>query len=657
MHLYSLAVSYFAVPAAPAFRFSKNPLQTAEKLDIITGILFKRGTRMMKEIIQRILPLVQKPARYTGGEFNQIVKPLDSVKTRVAFCFPDTYEIGMSNVGMRILYGLMNQMEGVWCERVFTPWADMEEQMRKHGIPLWALESQDPLDRFDMIAFTIGYEMSYSNILNMLALGNIPLKSKERQGLRNIVFAGGVCAFNPEPLAEYVDFFALGEGEEITPEILSLYTSAKKENWTKEQFLLEVSKIPGIYVPMFYTPEYNNDGTLKALVPENGAPTRITKRIIENLDQAYWPTEMIVPSTEIVHDRANLEVFRGCIRGCRFCQAGFSCRPVRRKSADVLYEQAVKTLENSGHNEITLSSLSTSDYRQLPELTDRLIPYCADHKVNLSVPSLRADNSSRELMSKLQTLRKSGLTFAPEAGTQRLRDVINKNLTEDEILTTCANAFSGGWNNVKLYFMLGLPTETDEDVLGIADLVYKVIKTWKECAVNKKRGLRVHVATAYFVPKPHTPFQWEQQITPSEYLRRCKLLKDHFYSKSIEYNYHAPDLSRLEAVMARGDRRLGTVIETAVCMGARLDGWDEHFRYDLWMEAFRECGIDPDFYTVRGFGEQELLPWAHLDVGCTKAFLLNERQRAYAGQITPDCRHGCAGCGANQLLKEVRCDA
>ena len=611
----------------------------------------------MREIIQRILPLVQKPARYTGGEYNQIVKSLQNVDVRVAFCFPDTYEIGMSNVGMRILYGVMNQMDNVWCERVFAPWADMEAQMREHDLPLWALESQDPIGRFDMLAFTIGYEMSYSNILNMLSLGKIPLKSKDRPGLNHIVFAGGVCAYNPEPLADYVDFFALGEGEEVTTEILTLYATAKKEGWTKERYLNEVAKIPGIYVPMFYTPHYNEDGTLNELVAHDNAPKTVTKRIVENLDTAYWPTDMIVPSTEIVHDRANLEVFRGCIRGCRFCQAGFSCRPVRRKSAQVLYDQAVKTLENSGHNEITLSSLSTSDYRELPELTDKLIPYCAAQKVNLSVPSLRADNFSRELMNKLQTLRKSGLTFAPEAGTQRLRDVINKNLTEEEILTSCANAFSGGWNNVKLYFMLGLPTETDDDVLGIADLVYKIIKTWKDCAVNKKRGLRVHVATAYFVPKPHTPFQWEQQIEPAEYLRRCKLLKEHFYSKSIEYNYHAPDLSRLEAVMARGDRRLGPVIEAAVRNGARLDGWDEYFRYDLWMSAFQECGVDPNFYTVRGYGETELLPWQHLDVGCSKAFLLKERHRAYAEQVTPDCRHGCAGCGANQLLKEVSCDA
>lgn len=611
----------------------------------------------MTELIQRILPTVQKPARYTGGEFNEIKKNPADVRVNVAFCFPDTYEIGMSNVGMRILYGIMNEMEGVWCQRVFAPWGDMEQAMRQHNLPLWALESQRPVKDFDMIAFTIGYEMSYSNILNMLNLAGVPLHSADRKGLHNIVFAGGVCAYNPEPLADYIDFFSLGEGEEITPEILSLYDLAKSEGWSKEAFLLEVSKIPGIYVPSYYRHEYNDDGTLRAIVPLADVPTKITKRIIENLDQAYWPTRMIVPSTEIVHDRANLEVFRGCIRGCRFCQAGFAYRPVRRKSAEVLYRQAVDTLEDSGNNEITLSSLSTSDYRELKELTDALIPYCAQNKINLSVPSLRADNFSRELMEKLQTVRKSGLTFAPEAGTQRLRNVINKNLTEEEILTTCTNAFSGGWNNVKLYFMLGLPTETDEDVLSIADLVYKIILAWKEHAVNKKRGLRVHVATAYFVPKPHTPFQWEKQIEPAEYLRRCKLLKDHFYSKSIEYNYHAPDLSRLESVMARGDRRLGPVIEAAVRNGARLDGWDEYFRYDLWLDAFRECGVDMEFYTTRGYGEDELLAWDPIQLGVSKKFLLRERKRAYENLVTPDCRQGCAGCGANSLLKEVGCDA
>lgn len=611
----------------------------------------------MTDLKQRILTAVQKPARYTGGEWGEIRKNLADVRVRVAFCFPDTYEIGMSNVGMRILYGVMNQMEGIWCERVFAPWGDMEQAMGENSLPLWALESQEPVKNFDMIAFTIGYEMAYSNILNMLRLAGIPLHAAERKELKNIVFAGGVCAFNPEPLADFVDFFSLGEGEDSTVEIVSLYDQAKAERWSKEQFLLAVSKIPGVYVPSFYRHEYNEDGTLRAVIPLNGAPEVVTKRIVEDLNHAFFPTEMIVPSTEIVHDRGNLEAFRGCIRGCRFCQAGFSCRPVRKKSPEVLYRQAIELLEKSGNNEITVSSLSTSDYRGLKELTDELIPYCQANKVNLSVPSLRADNFSRELMEKLQTVRKSGLTFAPEAGTQRLRDVINKNLTEDEILNTCAQAFSGGWNNVKLYFMLGLPTETDGDVLGIAELVYKVIQAWKENAVNKKRGLRVHVATAYFVPKPHTPFQWEKQITPQEYLRRCKLLKSHFYSKSIVYDYHSPDLSRLEAVFARGDRRLGPVIEAAVENGARLDGWDEYFDYGKWLDAFEKCGVDVDYYTTRGFGEEELLPWDAIDVGVSKKFLLRERKRAYENLVTPDCRHGCAGCGANCLLKEVACDA
>jgi len=611
----------------------------------------------MYDKLKKILPTVQKPARYTGGEYNQIVKNPADVRLRVAFCFPDTYEIGMSNVGMRILYGIMNEMDGVWCERVFAPWGDMESAMREHDIPLWALESMTPVKDFDMIAFTIGYEMSYTNILNMLMLSGVPLKAKDRQGLKNIVFAGGVCAFNPEPLADYIDFFAIGEGEDITPEILNLYDRAKAEGWSKDEFLKAVSKIEGIYVPSFYEHIYDNDGKLQAIIPNSDAPKKVTKRIVEDLDKAYYPTNTIVASTEIVHDRANLEVFRGCIRGCRFCQAGFSCRPVRRKSANVLCDQAVQMLENSGHNEITLSSLSTSDYRELKELTDRLIPYCKEKRINLSVPSLRADNFSRELMQKLQTLRKSGLTFAPEAGTQRLRDVINKNLTEEEILSTCAIAFSGGWNNVKLYFMLGLPTETDEDVLGIAELVHKIILTWKENASNKKRGLRVHVATAYFVPKPHTPFQWEKQITPEEYLRRTRLLKDHFYSKSIEYNYHTPDLSRLEAVVARGDRRLGAVIEEAARNGAKLDGWDEYFQYNIWLDAFKKCAVDPDYYTTRGFDEDEVLAWDTIDVGVNKQFLRHERKRAYEGKITQDCRQGCSGCGADKLLKEVQCDA
>ena len=611
----------------------------------------------MTDLLQRILPSVQKPARYTGGEYNEIQKDPDSVRVNVAFCFPDTYEIGMSNVGMRILYGVMNEMEGVWCQRVFHPWGDMEEAMRKHKLPLWALESQRPVKDFDMIAFTIGYEMAYTSIVNMLDLAGVPLYAKDRTGLGQMVFAGGVCTFNPEPLAPFFDFFSLGEGEESTVEIVSLYDKAKAEGWSREQFLVEVSKIEGVYVPGFYEHIYNEDGTLREIIAREGQPAVHTKRIVEDLDKAYYPTKMIVPSTEIVHDRTNIELFRGCIRGCRFCQAGYSCRPVRRKSAAVACRQAIESLEDSGANEITLSSLSTSDYRGLKELTDELIPYCERSHVSLSVPSLRADNFSRELMQKLQTGKKSGLTFAPEAGTQRLRDVINKNLTEEEILSTCENAFSGGWSNVKLYFMLGLPTETDEDVLGIADLVYKIILKWKECGTAKKRGLRIHVATAFFVPKPHTPFQWEKQITMEEYLRRCKLLKSHFYSKSIDYNYHTPEISRLESVMARGDRRIAPVIAEAARLGAKLDGWDEYFKHQAWIDAFDKCCVDPEFYTTRGFGEDELLAWDHINVGLRKDFLLRDRHTAYENKITPDCRHKCAGCGANCLLKEAKCDA
>ena len=611
----------------------------------------------MTDLLQRILPSVQKPARYTGGEYNEIQKDPDSVRVNVAFCFPDTYEIGMSNVGMRILYGVMNEMEGVWCQRVFHPWGDMEDAMRKHKLPLWALESQRPVKDFDMIAFTIGYEMAYTSIVNMLDLAGVPLYAKDRTGLGQMVFAGGVCTFNPEPLAPFFDFFSLGEGEESTVEIVSLYDKAKSEGWSREQFLVEVSKIEGVYVPGFYEHIYNEDGTLREIIAREGQPQVHTKRIVEDLDKTYYPTKMIVPSTEIVHDRTNIELFRGCIRGCRFCQAGYSCRPVRRKSAAVACRQAIESLEDSGANEITLSSLSTSDYRGLRELTDELIPYCERSHVSLSVPSLRADNFSRELMQKLQTGKKSGLTFAPEAGTQRLRDVINKNLTEEEILSTCENAFSGGWSNVKLYFMLGLPTETDEDVLGIADLVYKIILKWKECGTAKKRGLRIHVATAFFVPKPHTPFQWEKQITIEEYLRRCKLLKSHFYSKSIDYNYHTPEISRLESVMARGDRRIAPVIAEAARLGAKLDGWDEYFKHQAWIDAFDKCGVDPEFYTTRGFGEDELLAWDHINVGLRKDFLLRDRHTAYENRITPDCRHKCAGCGANCLLKEAKCDA
>ncbi len=611
----------------------------------------------MNKQLERILPTVQKPARYVGGEYKQILKDKKSVDLRVAFCFPDTYEIGMSNLGMRILYSIMNQMPGVWCERVFAPWGDMEEAMKVGGLPLYGLESGDPMTDFDMIAFTIGYEMSYTNVLNMLRMGNIPLRASGRKGLNQIVFAGGACMYNPEPLADFFDFFCIGEGEEMIREILELYRKAKQEQWSKDAFLQEVSKIEGVYVPSFYEHRYHEDGTLESITPLNAAPRTVTKRIMQNLDEAHYPTDIIVPNTEIVHDRANLEVMRGCIRGCRFCQAGFTYRPVRPRSAKVLLQQSIESLENSGCHEITLSSLSTSDYKELPALAEGMLDYCTPRKINLSLPSLRADNFSRELMMKLQQVRKSGLTFAPEAGTQRLRDAINKNVTEEEILETCRIAFEGGWNNVKLYFMLGLPTETDEDVLGIAALVYKILKTWRAHATNKKRGCRIHVATAYFVPKPFTPFQWEKQISPEEYIRRQRLLKENMPSKSIEYNWHAADVSRLEAVLARGDRRLGKLLEHVVEKGAKLDAWDEYFNYQLWLDAFEECGIDPNFYTVRGYGDEELLPWATISDGVQDRYLRSERQKAYASETTPDCRSQCSACGANCLLKGGTCDA
>lgn len=611
----------------------------------------------MKQQLERILPRVQKPARYVGGEYGQIMKDPKDVRLQVAFCFPDTYEIGMSNIGMRILYGVMNEMDGVWCQRVFAPWGDMEAQMREHNIPLYALESQKPVKDFDLVAFTVGYEMSYTNLLNMLDLAGIPLRAKDRPGLHGLVFVGGVCTVNPEPLAEFVDFFSIGEGEEMTVEILTLYDRAKAESWSKEQFLRQVAKIDGVYVPSLYEHHYAQDGKLEEIVAVEDAPKTVTKRIIKDLDRAYYPTRTIVPSTEIVHDRTNLEVFRGCIRGCRFCQAGFCYRPVRPRSAETLYRQAVESLEDSGNHEVTLASLSTSDYKQLEPLADQLLDYCESKKINLSLPSLRADNFSRELMLKVQRVRKSGLTFAPEAGTQRLRDAINKNVTEEEILATCATAFSGGWSNVKLYFMLGLPTETDEDVLGIAELVWKIIKTWKECATNKKRGLSINLATAFFVPKPFTPFQWEAQITPEEYMRRVHLLQDALKSKSVDYRYHGSELSYLEAVLARGDRRLAPVLEYAVKHGARLDGWDEYFNQEIWMDAFRACGVDPAFYAQRAYTKDEVLPWQTIDVGVSRDFLWRERELAYQSQTTPDCRTHCSGCGANRLEGGVKCDA
>lgn len=611
----------------------------------------------MDRALERILPRVQKPARYTGGEYNAVVKKRSKVDTRVAICFPDTYEIGMSNLGVRILYGLMNEMDGVWCERVFAPWGDMEDEMRREGISLYGLESGDPLTDFDIIGFSLGYEMAYSNVLNMLDLGGLPVRSVERGELTPLIIAGGTCAYNPEPLAPFIDLFSLGEGEEVLPELIQLYRTAREEGWGKGEFLVEVARIPGIYVPSLYEVSYHDDGRVKTITPREGAPSVVTKRIVQDLDRSYYPVKTIVPSTEIVHDRVMLEVFRGCIRGCRFCQAGYAYRPVRSKSPKLLARQGIAACKYSGYQEMTLSSLSTSDYRPLEGLCDDLLAWCEPNQVSLSLPSLRADNFSMELMHRLQHVRKSGLTFAPEAGTQRLRDAINKDVTEEEILNSCRIAFSGGWNAVKLYFMLGLPTETDEDVLGIADLAQKVYQTWREYAPSRSRGVRITVSTACFVPKPHTAFQWEAQNTREEYLRKVTLLREHMRNRSISYNWHDPDTSFLEAVFARGDRRLADVIETAWSKGAKFDAWSEYFSLSRWLEAMEEHGLDPAFYANREREREEVLPWSMLSTGVTSDFLWREREQCYRGVITPNCRRQCAGCGASTLCEGGVCDA
>ena len=611
----------------------------------------------MNRTLEHILPRVQKPARYTGGEYNAVVKDRRQVDVRYALCFPDTYEIGMSNLGMRILYGVMNEMEGVWCERVFAPWGDMEEELRREGILLYGLESGDAIADFDLIGFSLGYEMAYTNVLNMLDLAGLPLRSEERYGLAPIVVAGGTCAYNPEPLAPFVDIFVLGEGEDVSVEIIQLYRKAREECWSKEEFLQAAAQIPGIYVPSLYDVSYRPDGTLESVTPLEGAPAVVTKRIVQDFDKSYFPVKTIVPSTEIVHDRVMLELFRGCIRGCRFCQAGYAYRPVRSRDPEILLKQGIEACKDSGYQEMTLSSLSTSDYRPLEHLCDGLLDWCEPNRVSLSLPSLRADNFSLGLMERVQHVRKSGLTFAPEAGTQRLRDAINKNVTEEDLLRSCRTAFSGGWSSVKLYFMLGLPTETDEDVLGIADLAEKVYKTWREVTPNPRRGVTITVSTAWFVPKPHTAFQWEPQITMEEYQRRVKLLREHMKGRSIKYNWHDSQTSFLEAVFARGDRKVADVIETAWRQGAKFDAWSEYFDFDRWLAAFEACGVDPAFYANRTREKDELLPWDVTSVGVTKNFLWRERERAYEAVITPDCRVQCTGCGANKLYPGGKCDA
>ena len=563
--------------------------------------------------LERILQKVQKPARYTGGEYNQVVKDKNTVDIRVAFCFPDTYEIGMSNLGLRILYGIINEMDGVWCERVFTAWVDMEEQMRKNSVALYGLESGDSICDFDIIAFSLGYELSYANVLNMLDLAGIPLRAKDRSDSAPIVIAGGTCCFNPEPLSDFIDLFAVGDGEDIVCEIIELYKENKRIGADRWDFLKTAASISGVYIPSLYSVCYNSDGAVGEITAGNNAALPVKKRIVQDFANSYYPVSTIVPSTEIVHDRVALELFRGCFRGCRFCQAGHVCGPVRYRPRDILIRQGIEAIKASGYDEIALTSLSSSDYSELNELCDGLLDWCEPKNVSLSLPSLRADNFSPELMHRIQKVRKSGLTFAPEAGSQRLRDYINKNVTEEDLLKTCRVAAEGGWSSVKLYFMLGLPTETDEDVAAIADMSRAVLKTLKEFAINKSRGVRITVSTSCFVPKAHTPLQREAQITMEEYLRRVGILRDALRSKSITYNWHSPEQGLVEAALARGDRRLGGVVEAAWRLGARLDSWSEHFLLDRWLAAFEECGLNPAFFANRERQSEELLPWSVIE--------------------------------------------
>ena len=600
-----------------------------------------------------ILKSVSKPGRYAGGEYGQIIKDPATVKARFAFCFPDTYEIGMSNLGMRLLYGSLNQHEDIWCERVFDPWTDMQEKMREYDLPLTALESGDPLSAFDFIGFTLQYEMSYTNVLNMLSLAKLPLRTCDRGENDPIIVGGGPCAYNPEPIADFFDLFNIGEGEDMLPEIVRLYIKMKDDGtYTRQAFLHEAAKtIRGVYVPSLYEVSYNEDGTIKSYTPiYDDIPARVEKQIIKDLDKVYFPDRVVMPYIETVHDRIMLEVYRGCIRGCRFCQAGMIYRPVREKSADVLNHQAKALYNSTGYEEISLSSLSISDYTALEPLCDKLLNWTDDNMVSLSLPSLRVDSFNKDLMRRIESVRSSSLTFAPEAGTQRLRDVINKNVREEDVMRAVNVAFDAKKNAVKLYFMNGLPTETLEDIEGIATLAEHVVDAYYQNPNrNKSRPVQVTVSVSCFIPKPFTPFQWEAQDTMEMLAEKQEYLKTKIKNKHVRYQHHDAKVSRIEAVLARGDRRLADALELACNEGFCFDAWDEYFDYDTWISVFERTGVDPAFYANRKFGTDEILPWDIIDCGVSKEFFLREREKAYAESTTPNCREHCSACGANKL--------
>ena len=610
----------------------------------------------MVKITDDILYRVEKPSRYVGGELNEVIKDPKEVDIRFGFCFPDVYEVGMSHLGSRILYHVLNQRKDTYCERVYAPWPDMEKLMRENNIPLYALETKDPLNKFNFLAFTLQYEMSYTNILNMLNMGGIPLRASERTEKDPIVIAGGPCAYNPEPLYDIVDIFQLGEGEEGLNDLLDLYQK-HKDNFNKEVYLREASHIESVYVPSLYDVTYNEDGTIKEFTPKyDDVPKKVKKRIINNFDQVDFPDSLIVPYSEIVHDRVVLELFRGCTNGCRFCQAGMIYRPVREKSRKTLLDQARKMLKATGYDEVSLVSLSTCDYSDIQGLVKDLVEEHGHKNVSVALPSIRVDAFSVDLLKEIQKVRKTGLTFAPEAGSQRMRDVINKGLTEERILEAAKNAFESGWSTIKLYFILGVPYETVEDAAEIGLLAEKIADQYFAVPKHiRNKGLRITVSTSILVPKPFTPFQWAPMEKMDVVTEKINAVKGAIKSRSIVYNYHEQKTSYMEAVLARGDRRLCDVLIKAYEKGAKFDGWSEYFNFELWKEALEECNVDGDFYVYRERSYDEVLPWDFIDIGVTRKYLERENEKAKTGELTQNCRKGCTGCGVNVNFKDGEC--